>query len=292
MTTPSIFERDYYQRLYEIEEQHGWSQGMRDAMNALLRGPLAERKPLRVLDVGCGTGYLLEYLREHLPLAAEPVGIDLSAHALAFCQQRGAGALAQASALELPFAPASFDLILCIDTLQHLSPRGADRAALTAFARLLRPGGLLYLRTNSARGHARLVGADPAHYRRYRTEEVAAMLREAGLAVRRATYVNVVPGMWGMLRESVKLRPARPIHVVELGPGLAIRPYSPTMAWVNPVMHALLALEARLLARGVDYPFGHSTAFVAQRPAQRTVYNDAVYDDATYADKVYDASRH
>jgi SAM-dependent methyltransferase len=269
LTTPSIFERDYYRRLYEIEEQHGWSQGMRDAMNALLRGPLAGRKSLRVLDVGCGTGYLLEYLRENLPLAAEPVGIDLSAHALAFCQQRGAGALAQASALELPFAPASFDLIICIDTLQHLSPRGADRAALAAFARLLRPGGLLYLRTNSARGHARLVGADPAHYRRYRTEEVAAMLREAGLAVRRATYVNVVPGAWGMLRETIKLRPAR---VVDLGPGLAIRPYGQGMTWVNQVMHGLLALEARLLAQGIDYPFGHSTAFVAQRPAQRQMY--------------------
>lgn len=262
MTAPSIFERDYYQRLYEIEEQHGWSQGMRDAMVALLRGPLDGQKPLRVLDVGCGTGYLLEYLREFLPLAGEPVGIDLSAHALDFCRRRGAGVLAQASALELPFAPASFDLIICIDTLQHLSPRGADHAALAGFARLLRPGGLLYLRTNSARGHARLVGADPAHYRRYRTEEVASMLRAAGLAVRRATYVNVVPGAWGMLREYVKLRPAR---VVELGPGLAIRPYAPRLRWVNAAMHALLAVEARLLENGIDYPFGHSTAFVAQR---------------------------
>lgn len=33
--TPQIFEPDYYQQLYDIEEGHGWAQGMRDSIHAL-----------------------------------------------------------------------------------------------------------------------------------------------------------------------------------------------------------------------------------------------------------------
>ena len=38
-SSPQIFEREYYQRLYDIEEKHWWAQGMRDAMVALLHQP-------------------------------------------------------------------------------------------------------------------------------------------------------------------------------------------------------------------------------------------------------------
>src|SRR2546427_4714028 len=136
--SPHIFEPDYYQLLYELEERHWWALGMRDAMRELLQTPLQGKTGLRVLDAGCGTGYLLEYLQRHYPLAGAPIGIDISPHALKFCQQRGASALAQASAVQLPFPAACFDLVVCLDTLQHLSPAGADRRAIAEFARVLR----------------------------------------------------------------------------------------------------------------------------------------------------------
>jgi hypothetical protein len=53
LKVPKIFELDYYQRLYGIEDQHGWAQGLRDAMNALLQ-PVLNGKPLRVLNIGFG----------------------------------------------------------------------------------------------------------------------------------------------------------------------------------------------------------------------------------------------
>lgn len=264
-STPNIFEFEYYQRLFEIEEQHGWARGMRDAMGALLRASLARSKPIRVLDIGCGTGYLLEYLKRY-PLAGEPVGIDISIHALKYCQQRGASALALASAMQLPFTSAAFDLIICIDTLQHLSPTGADCIALTEFARLLQPGGLLYLRTNSALGHAPLEGVESDQYRRYRLETVTTMLSEAGFRVERATYINAIPGIWGMLREY--LRPGQ-ASTNAIGPGLAISLYPPHLAWLNSLLHSVLSFEAWLLGPlQFNLPFGHSTAFVARRPIE------------------------
>jgi len=261
LDVPQIFEFDYYQRLHEIEEQHGWAQGLREAMDALLK-PEINGKRLRALDIGCGTGYLLEYLQRY-PLDGEVVGIDISRYALQFCQQRGANDLAIASATEIPFPSDSFDLIICIDTIQHLTPAGADFLAIKEFARLLRPDGLLYLRTNSARGHRPLEGVDPNQYRRYKLPELESMIARAGMETLRATYLNAIPGFWAMLREY-----ARNSHrqVRAIGPGLSIQLHPPERAWLNRVIYRTLALEAWLIGKvGLKLPFGHSTAILARK---------------------------
>ena len=258
---PHIFEDAYYQRLYAIEERHWWARGMRAVMHELLAPRLVQGEPLRILDVGCGTGYLLGWAQRYSP-AIEPVGVDLAAHALRFCRARNARDLALASAVQLPFAAQSFDLIICIDTLQHLAPAGADAIALIEFARLLRPGGLLYLRTNSALGHRSLQGVDPDHYRRYTLDTVGAMLSAAGLTTERATYINALPGLWGFLREY--LSPAR--QSAPIGPGLTIAPSSPSRGLVDALLYQELLFEAKIIGSGASLPFGHSSAYLARRP--------------------------
>src|SRR5262249_40917396 len=153
---PQIFQPEYYQRLYDIEEKHWWAQGMRDAMDALLSKATQGKRNIRALDIGCGTGLLMNYLKERYQLDGEVVGLDVSEHALKFCQQRGATKLILGSATEVPLPSKSFDLIICIDTIQHLAGNGADDVAIAEFGRLLAPGGLLYLRTNSRLGHVQL----------------------------------------------------------------------------------------------------------------------------------------
>jgi ubiquinone/menaquinone biosynthesis C-methylase UbiE len=265
---PQIFEPEYYQRLYDIEENHWWARGIREAMVALLRQPLANHSSLRVLDVGCGTGYLLNFLKQHYPIAGEPVGIDISSHALEFCKLRGATELLLASATDIPIESASFDLIICIDTIQHLSPAGADQQALTEFARLLKPGGVLYLRTNSALGHLPLEGVDPDQYRRYRRETVTQMLNQAGLTVERATYLNAIPGAIAMLKEYVgTYARSRSQKASAIGPGLAIQPPSSRPSLSSSLMYRVLKLESWLIgALQKDLPFGHSSGFIARRP--------------------------
>ncbi len=255
--SPQIFERDYYQRLHDIEEHHGWARGVRAVMTELFRGRFTSHPPLRVLDVGCGTGFLLGDLEQY-PLQGPVVGTDYSEHALRFCQGRGASQLALADAVRQPFAAASFDLVICIDTLQHLSPAGADAAALAEFTRLLRPGGWLYARTNSALGHVPLTGVDPNLYRRYRREELANLITIVGLHVERATYVNGLPGFWAMLREYR----ADTREAAAIGPSLTIRPVNPLM---DRLVYAVLRAEAWMIGRGIDLPFGHSLAVLARK---------------------------
>jgi ubiquinone/menaquinone biosynthesis C-methylase UbiE len=95
----------------------------------------------RVLDVGCGTGAQLEiYLRAGCTVA----GIE-SSPAMAQLARRRLGAHAAldlADASRMPYAPASFDLVLASMMLHELGA-GTQAAILAEARRVLRPGGRL-----------------------------------------------------------------------------------------------------------------------------------------------------
>lgn len=261
MSTPSIFQEAYYQRLYDIEETHWWAQGLHSIMMTLLSAYLQWDSPLDILDVGCGTGYLLDVFKGVSP-QSNVVGIDVSEHALHFCLQRGQTRIAIADAAQLPYRNAAFDVVVCIDTLQHLTPKGAPVQAMNDFARLLRPGGWLFLRTNSALGHPPLRGVDPDLYRRFHRRELCDMVSAAGLRVERSSYVNTLPALWGMVKE---YRSSQKVETPALGPALSIQPYRhPTPT--SQLLHGLMKTEGALIRSGITLGFGHSIVVLAQKP--------------------------
>lgn len=89
-----------------------------------------------VLEVGCGTGLLLERLAK---LAERAVGVDLSPGMLEKARARGLE-VHEGSATALPFADASFDVSCAFKVLPHVPALGA---ALSEMARVTRPGGIL-----------------------------------------------------------------------------------------------------------------------------------------------------
>jgi 2-polyprenyl-6-hydroxyphenyl methylase / 3-demethylubiquinone-9 3-methyltransferase len=104
----------------------------------------------RVLDVGCGTGFLLERLAER---GYRGIGVDLSPESVAHASRRleevGAADRMSAvvgSAYEPPEGP--FDLICLTDVLEHLED---PRACLRALAARLAPGGLVVVSTPNRR---------------------------------------------------------------------------------------------------------------------------------------------
>lgn len=94
-------------------------------------------KGKKVLDVGCGAGNLLTVLATHAP--ERLVGVDVDAVFLAHCQENGFSLL-QAALPHLPFADETFELVTCFLVMPHVPD---DTAALTALARVLKPGGTL-----------------------------------------------------------------------------------------------------------------------------------------------------
>ena len=94
------------------------------------------REGLSVLDVGCGEGYLLRKAARRASLA---LGVDVAESRLR-ATRGGPIELAVADAQRLPFADASFDRIICTETLEHVADA---QLALREVARVLRPGGRL-----------------------------------------------------------------------------------------------------------------------------------------------------
>ena len=102
---------------------------------------------MRVLDAGCGTGEALEWLRAEVEPTGTVVGLDLSAAHVSAAQRVAPNIeILQCDILNPPLAQASFDLIWCVNTINHLRD---PKLGVTQLASLLRSGGRIGLAQSS-----------------------------------------------------------------------------------------------------------------------------------------------
>ena len=114
-------------------DRTGWLRGEGEPWLLALRA-IAETRPSRVLDAGCGNGDFAELIT-----APNVVCVDSSPAAVAAARSRGLSAQV-ADIRELPFADGSFDVVVCNWVLYH----ARDRAhAIGELARVLRHSGRL-----------------------------------------------------------------------------------------------------------------------------------------------------
>jgi ubiquinone/menaquinone biosynthesis C-methylase UbiE len=157
--------------------------------------------PLRLLDVGSGTGRFLTQVARALP-AAELVGVDLSPWYASFARELVArdavGARLEiqvANAEALPFDTGSFDVVTSVFMFHEL-PRRVRRNVLSELRRVLAPGGLLVLedaaQLSDSPELAPALGQFPKDlhepfFRDYLADDLALLLTEAGFHVRSVT---------------------------------------------------------------------------------------------------------
>ena len=241
-----------YQSIFDLEEHFWWYAGMRAATASIL-----ERERVaatRVLDVGCGTGFTLLWLKA-LMNCDDAFGVDLSPRAAALWRFRGLETAAVASADSLPFNSEEFDLASCLDVLYQFEPDRA-RAAIAELFRVLRPGGWLLIREPAydwlRGGHDIVVGTR----HRYTRKELRTLLRTEGFVVRRATYLNALL-LWAAL-------PHRWLSRVRGDNSSDVKAVA---RLTNRALSEVLRIEARLL-KLVTFPFGLSVSVLAVKQDQ------------------------
>ena len=139
----------------------------------------------RVLDLGCGTGAILEQIGKRSG-AAELFGLDLSEKMIAQAARRlgERASLSVGDAEALPYEDERFDLVCCVESFHHY-PDCAK--ALSEVRRVLKPGGVFLLCDTWARTPARQIMnffirfSDDGDVRIYSRREIGELLTGAGL---------------------------------------------------------------------------------------------------------------
>lgn len=140
-----------------------------------------------VVDLGCGSGALLERIGETFP-DAQLIGIDMEPAALAIAKRRLPSAQFALADLDSDTAasfPERADAVVCSEVLEHL---GAPERALSLARDILRPGGRLVVTVpaGAMNDFDRAIG----HRKHYRLDELRELLTSAG-------FGNVRASAWG-----------------------------------------------------------------------------------------------
>lgn len=245
-----------YDRMRQLEDWYWWFVARREAALRFTEDFRPRREPLRVLDAGCGTGALLDRLKDRAEI--ELYGLDFSGQALAYTRQRGHARLVQGDLTRLPFPDGTFDVVTALDVVEHVRE---DEQALREVNRVLRPDGVLLVSVPAFRFLWGPHDTALQHFRRYTTGEMAALMRRTGFRVSKLTYLLsllfpafVVQRMLAKLR----LRPEKPqAQVVPVGKLL------------NRLLIRLQGMELAI-ARRLNLPFGATVFCVAQKPAPKS----------------------
>jgi SAM-dependent methyltransferase len=244
------YDVELYERIAEAEPRSFWFRARNRLIVSTIRRHFPDARSL--LEVGCGTGFVLSALREAFP-GVRLVGAERYAEGLAVARRRLPDVeLVELDATRMPY-DGEFDVVGAFDVLEHVE---ADLDALRGLRAAVRPGGGVVLLVPQ---HPRLwsrMDTVARHVRRYTRRELVAKTRAAGLDVVATTsFVStLLPAL--VVSRAVRRALRRPYDpVAELEPGA-----------LNGLFERLLDGERMLIERGVSLPAGGSLLVVARRP--------------------------
>ena len=209
------------------------------------------------VDAGCGTGQTMDWFVRRQP-GWKGIGFDIAADALEFARDAGLP-VSQATVLSIPVRSNSADLVISLDTLQHLPLDGGDAIAIREFFRVLRPGGALLLRTN-AQSFPGVRDDKEFSFHKYDPRSLRAKLFDAGFVTRVLGRCNAVLGLAEIPRE---LRAARnssgDYH------GILAQPRA-SLTFLDGLKKAWLRFEGHALLAGLSLPLGRTLFVLAEKP--------------------------
>jgi 2-polyprenyl-3-methyl-5-hydroxy-6-metoxy-1,4-benzoquinol methylase len=169
----------------ETDIDNDWHRRRFTCTLGLLKKAVATRadEDLEILDLGCGRGFITAAVKETLP-AARVYGLDYSLRAIEYAASRFRNVeLVVADAYSSPFAPASFDVVICNNIWEHVDD---PLAMLASVRRILKSRGYLIISTPSRYRVENLLRAvlgksclliSPLHVTEYSVGQVSDQLR-------------------------------------------------------------------------------------------------------------------
>ena len=239
--------------LTRTEKDLWWFRGMRTILFTLVGSITQKREISRVLEAGCGTGYTADLLNRRYGWTT--VAADLASEGFSLARRSNQLLPVQANIAACPFKSDSFDAVFCLDVLVHFA-KGDETQAIAEFARVLRGGGLLVLRTSALDLLKSRHSLFTHEQQRFTRKRLIRAVEEHGFRVLRCTYANslLLPVAVARFRLWEPLARARPAS------GTA-----PLPRLLNSILTVPLRLEAMLIRR-LNLPLGQTLILVAEKP--------------------------
>ncbi len=244
-----------WERMYNIEKQHWWYEFINNVLLSNFKNLIQkESTKLTVLDIGCGTGNLLEKLSNN---NINLIGLEYSKEALNFSTKRGCKNLLQGDGNYLPLKDNSIDIIFCIDVLEVESIKPS--LLLSEISRILKSSGKAYIITTAFQclysRHDRIVGAA----RRFSKKQISILTKENRLQIIHSTFLFFllfpIMSLWKLVHppnSTQKFGESDPIDLE-----LSAKP-------INYLLSLICKLELFLL-NFVKLPIGTSFFFIARK---------------------------
>ena len=256
------YDPDFFSELARIESEHFWFRTRNQVIATLVEQTTRNwADGYRVLEVGCGTGNVLQALERACPRGIV-VGMDLFAEGLAFARKRTSCPLVRGD-LERPGFGVQFDLIGAFDVVEHLSD---DLRVFRSLHSMLKPDGVLLLTVPAHQSLWSYFDEVSHHCRRYEPNDLRRKLNQTGYEIEFLSefMASIYPLLWLVRRVRSFRRRTRNLKSAEADLALTLEELR-IVPIVNGLLTFLLTQEARLIKSRFVLPFGTSLAVAARR---------------------------
>jgi 2-polyprenyl-3-methyl-5-hydroxy-6-metoxy-1,4-benzoquinol methylase len=248
------FDASLFEFMFEMEQKHFWQIGRKAIVLEVLKRNISNLASCRMLEIGCGDGSVLAYLRQN---GINIEGADIFMEGLKFCQQRAYSfVLYQTDILALPFHN-GFDIIGIFDVLEHIDN---DEKALLEINQALKPRGNLILTVPAHRFLWSYHDEAANHRRRYGKRQLVTELERNGFIIKKISYyVSFLFPLFVAIRLVNKLFRKKGTKR-NISASIEFK----TIPIINIIFLGLMRLEKQLIGR-LDLPFGASLVVLAEK---------------------------
>lgn len=236
----------HYSNLYNGEISHWWYRVRREIVKNIFE-KYFQKKNLKILDVGCGTGALMKEIGSY----GNVYGLDFSEKAIEFCRERGEKNLTLGSINKIPFEDNFFDAVISLDVLEHVEN---DARAISEIKRVLKKEGISIVFVPAFMFLWSKTDELSCHFRRYTLSDLKKKIGGEGLSIVRMSYFNAflfLPIL--VVRLLVRIFKIKIKNENEMG-----------SKFMNNIFYIIFHIES-LILRYINFPFGVSIMVISKK---------------------------
>jgi 2-polyprenyl-3-methyl-5-hydroxy-6-metoxy-1,4-benzoquinol methylase len=252
---PDGYPEDVHALLAEVEPRHFWFRERNRLIVSTLREVFGDLNGRAVLDIGCGTGFVLSALEA---AGCSGWGLDMNQAGLRYARRRLSGPLVCEDAARVPFVE-QFPIVLLCDVIEHVQD---DLGVLRQARNALRSDGAIVVTVPAHRWLWTPVDDASGHRRRYSRQMLVQALADAGFETVVARYFNALLLPIQIMQR--RLLGGRPVETLDERLHLIRRALRVPPGPVNVILGA--AMSTDLILSRLPKTFGSSIIAVA-RPA-------------------------